>query len=150
VKLSTSNPALKVPSQVTILTGHTSADFEAVSTGVSQTAAVTITAAFGDVTKSATMTLYPAETGSQTSTQHKVQLGWSAPSASSDAIVGYNVYRATVGASSYALLNPTIDTVTTYTDVAVQSGSTYNYVVKAVDDKGSESSPSNSTQVTIP
>ena len=152
VTLSTSSPALKVPAQETLLAGQTSANFDAVSSGVSQASSVTIIATSRGVTKSTAMILYPVGTGSgsSTSTQHKVQLGWSAPAASSDTIVGYNVYRATVGVSTYALLTPTIATVTAYVDAAVQSGSTYNYVVRTVDDKGMESNPSNSTQVTIP
>jgi fibronectin type 3 domain-containing protein len=85
-----------------------------------------------------------------TTQQHKVQLNWNPPSSSTSTITGYNVYRATLGASSYALLTPSLDTQMTYTDAGVLSGSTYNYVVTSVDSKGMESIPSDSTQVTIP
>ena len=152
VKLSTNNPALKVPSDVKIAVGQSSANFDVVTAGVSTTATVTIKASYRGVTKSSTLTLYPAGTGSgsQTSTQHKVQLSWNAPAALSVTVAGYNVYRATSGVSSYARLNPSVDTVTNYIDAGVQSGLTYNYVVKSVDSSGTESSPSNPTQVTIP
>lgn len=150
VSLSTSNAALKVPSGVTIAVGQSSANFDAVSASVSQAAAVTISASYSGVIKSAALTLYPAGTGSQTSAQHQVQLKWDAPSASGITVIGYNVYRATSGISNYALLNPTINSSTTYLDAAVQSGSTYSYVVKSVDINGAESNPSNSTQVKIP
>jgi fibronectin type 3 domain-containing protein len=39
---------------------------------------------------------------------------------------------------------------TTFTDANVQSGQTYLYYVTSVDSSGAESSPSNSTTVTIP
>jgi fibronectin type 3 domain-containing protein len=84
------------------------------------------------------------------STQHEVQLSWNAPSGQTDPIAGYVVYRATVGKSSYALLNSQLDTQTTYTDTTVQSGLTYDYVVKSVDAKGVQSAPSNTTSTTIP
>lgn len=154
VKLSSNNPSLKVPADVKIAVGQSSATFDAVSAGVNQTAAVTITASFRGVTKSAALTLYPAGTnsgsGSPPPTQHKVQLSWSPAAGSSGIVAGYNIYRATAGLSSYALLNATLDTATNYVDVGVQSGTTYNYVVKSVDNHGAESTPSNSTQVTIP
>jgi len=63
--------------------------------------------------------------------------------------VGYNIYRAITGVSSYALLS-SLDAQTSYADTGVQSGSTYDYIVKSVDSKGMESTPSNSTRVTIP
>ena len=151
VTLSSSNSALTIPSSVKVAVGQSSANFDAVTPGVNATATVTVSASYRGVTKSAALTLYPAGTGgSQTSAPHKVQLSWSPPRTSGSTLTGYNVYRATVGISSYALLNPTIDTATSYLDTNVQSGLTYNYIVKSVDSQGSESGPSNSTQVTIP
>ena len=64
--------------------------------------------------------------------------------------MGYNIYRAPGGTTSYQRVNSTVETQTAYTDSTAQSGSSYNYVVKSVDSKGMESTPSNSTQVTIP
>ena len=155
VKLSTTSAALKVPSEVKIAVGQSSVDFDAVTSGVSQTATVTITATYRGVSKSAALTLYPASTGSggsgsPNSAQHKVQLSWSAPAESSVALAGFNVYRATVGVSSYARLNPSTSTATSYVDTSVQSGLTYDYVVKSVDSGGTESNPSNATEVKVP
>jgi hypothetical protein len=81
---------------------------------------------------------------------HKVDLSWNAPTSGSDPVAGYNVYRAAGGTSSYQRLNSTLDQATTYTDSSVQSGKSYEYVVKTVDSSGTESTPSNGTTVTIP
>lgn len=155
VKLSSTSPALKVPSEVKIAAGQSSVNFDAVTAAVSQTATVTITANYRGVTKSAALTLYPASTsgsgsGTQNSAQHKVQLSWNAPSGSPVTLAGFNVYRATVGVSSYARLNPSLNSATSYVDTSVQSGLTYDYVVKSVDATGFESRPSNATEVKIP
>jgi fibronectin type 3 domain-containing protein len=83
------------------------------------------------------------------SAAHQVDLSWNAPSNSPVPIVGYNIYRST-GGSAYQLLNSSVDTQTTYVDSAVQSGSTYDYIVESVDSSGVESVPSNEVTVTIP
>jgi hypothetical protein len=80
---------------------------------------------------------------------HQVDLSWNAPSNSPVPIVGYNIYRST-GGSAYQLLNSSVDTQTTYVDSAVQSGSTYDYIVESVDSSGVESVPSNEVTATIP
>jgi fibronectin type 3 domain-containing protein len=85
---------------------------------------------------------------SGTGAAHKVKLNWDAPSSGS--IAGYNIYRASGGSASYQRLNSNLASATSYTDTNVESGQTYSYVVKTVDDAGSESSPSNKTTVTIP
>ena len=64
--------------------------------------------------------------------------------------MGYNVYRALSGSSSYGRLNAGVEVATTYNDSTVQSGSIYNYIVKTVDSMGLESAPSNTAIVTIP
>jgi fibronectin type 3 domain-containing protein len=79
-----------------------------------------------------------------------VKLSWNAPTPTSDPIAGYHVYRTAAGGSNYAALSSSVDTQTTYTDTTVQSGNTYDYVVKSVDKKGVESAPSNATAVTVP
>ena len=83
------------------------------------------------------------------SAAHQVDLSWNAPSNSPVPIVGYNIYRST-GGSAYQLLNSSVDTQTTYVDSAVQSGSTYDYIVESVDSSGVESVPSNEVTATIP
>jgi len=80
-----------------------------------------------------------------------VDLSWAAPSSSPSPVVGYNIYRSVgAGSTAFQLLNPTVDTATTYMDSTVQSGVTYNYMVESVDGNGVESVPSNEVSVTIP
>lgn len=81
---------------------------------------------------------------------HPVALSWDVPSSSPVAVVGYNVYRSVDGGGAYQLLNSSLDTKTTYLDTAVQSGSTYGYIVVSVDSSGMESIPSNEATATIP
>lgn len=81
---------------------------------------------------------------------HSVTLTWNAPASSPDPVTGYNVYRADSGGTTYLLLNTGLDTVTTYMDYTVQSGTTYNYIVRSVDASGVESAPSNTTVATVP
>ena len=87
--------------------------------------------------------------GTGEASSHQVVLSWQAPTNSAVPVSAYNVYRAPGGSSSYQLIDQS-DTQTTYTDTAVQSGQSYDYVVKSVDSAGVESAPSNMTSVTIP
>lgn len=82
--------------------------------------------------------------------QHTVDLSWNAPTGSPDPVSGYNIYRSTGRTSTFQLLNTSIETATTFTDSAVQSGVTYTYEVKSVNASGVESSPSNVVNATIP
>jgi fibronectin type 3 domain-containing protein len=79
-----------------------------------------------------------------------VELNWYAPDSSPSAVVGYNVYRAPDGESSYQLLNSSVESETDYVDSTVKSGLSYDYIVKSVDAFGVESAPSNIANVTIP
>jgi hypothetical protein len=81
---------------------------------------------------------------------HQVDLSWQAPSSSTDPVVGYNIYRSTGSNSMYQLLNSAVDTQTTYVDSAIQSATTYNYIVTSVESSGVESTPSNEVAATIP
>lgn len=81
---------------------------------------------------------------------HRVELNWNAPANSPVTIEGYRVYRTSSGGSVYQVLNSALDSTTSYVDGSVESGQTYEYVVKAVDTQGVESPPSNTTSVTIP
>jgi hypothetical protein len=76
-----------------------------------------------------------------------VSLQWNA---SFSIVSGYNVYRATRSGGPYTKINPALDTALSYTDVAVVSGTTYYYVVTAVDAIGTESVYSNEAHVSIP
>jgi hypothetical protein len=88
--------------------------------------------------------------GTGESASHQVTLTWAAPSSSSDPVAGYYVYRSTGGSSAYTLLNPSVDTQTSYVDTNVQTGLTYDYIVKSVDASGVESTASNEATATIP
>jgi fibronectin type 3 domain-containing protein len=80
--------------------------------------------------------------------QHSVALNWNA--STSSGVVGYNVYRSGQSGGPYAKINSSLIPSTTNTDTNVQSGSTYYYVVTAVDSSGRESLFSNQVQAVIP
>ena len=80
--------------------------------------------------------------------QHSVTLSWNASSSSN--VVGYNIYRSGQSGGPYAKINSALDPSTTDIDTNVQSGSTYYYVVTAVDSSGRESVFSNQTTAVIP
>ena len=82
-----------------------------------------------------------------TATQHSVNLTWTA---STSTISGYNIYRGTQSGGPYVKINSTLESSTAYTDSTVQSGTTYYYVVTAVDSSGSESNYSNQATAVIP
>jgi len=84
-----------------------------------------------------------------TGESHYVDLSWQAPGSSADPVAGYHIYRST-GGSAYQLLNSSLDTQTTYVDSNVQSGQSYDYIVKSVDSSGVESTSSNQAAATIP
>ena len=147
VALTSSSPAIQVPASVTIDSGSASAQFAATVSAVPSSQNVTLTASAGGSTQTFSINLQSASTTA--AVQHRVQLSWVAPSSSGPSIVGYNVYRAVTNVSSFALLVPS-DPQTSYIDASVQSGTTYDYVVKSVDVNGTESAPSDPTRVTIP
>jgi len=91
-----------------------------------------------DTTKSASATVTVAAT-----TTHSATLSWTA---STSSVVGYNVYRATQSGGPYTMINTALQAGTSYADLSVQAGSTYYYVVTAVNSSGTESV--NSSQVT--
>jgi len=86
---------------------------------------------------------------SGTANPHQVELAWNPPSSSGMTITGYKVYRGISGSGGYSALN-SATSQTSYTDSGVQSGTAYNYYVTSIDSSGVESSPSNTTTVTIP
>jgi hypothetical protein len=79
--------------------------------------------------------------------QHSVALAWN-PSTST--VSGYNVYRSTVSGSSFTKINPSLVTLLNYTDLTVQSGTTYFYVTTAMDSNGDESVHSNEVSASVP
>ncbi|HOQ05751.1 MAG TPA: carbohydrate-binding protein [Anaerohalosphaeraceae bacterium] len=66
-----------------------------------------------------------------------VQLAWN-PNTEPD-LAGYNLYRFTVSGSGYVKLNGILLTSPAYTDTNVSNGTTYYYVVTAVDTSANES-----------
>ncbi len=78
---------------------------------------------------------------------HWVALSWTA---SVSQVAGYNVYRSNTSNGPYVKLNSSLVSSTTYSDQAVQSGSTYYYETTAVDSYGKESAYSNQAVATVP
>jgi len=86
-------------------------------------------------------------TGTGTSpTQHVVDLSWTA----SPDVIGYNIYRSTVSGGPYTMINTALDSATTYNDNTVASGTTYYYVVTAVNAESEDSGYSNQTEAVVP
>ena len=69
-----------------------------------------------------------------------IDLNWSANSEPD--IAGYNVSRSTTSGGAYTQLNGTLLTGTFYNDVSVSNGTTYYYVVTAVNTSSQSSAPS--------
>ena len=81
-------------------------------------------------------------------TPHTVALSWTASTSTAS---GYNVYRGTTPNGPYPTkLNSSLVTVVDYTDSTVANGTTYYYVVTAVDSNNVESVDSNQATVVIP
>ena len=79
--------------------------------------------------------------------QHSVALSWK--SSTNAHVVSYSLYRSTTAGSSYGLEASAIGG-SAYTDQSVQPGTTYFYVLTAVDDQGRESVYSNESRAIIP
>ena len=69
-----------------------------------------------------------------------VTLGWDANGEPD--LDGYNVYRGTAAGGPYTQLNASLVTATSYGDTGLQNGTTYYYVVSAVNTSAQESAPS--------
>jgi len=78
---------------------------------------------------------------------HAVTLTWKA---STSQVAGYNVYRRVASGGSYVQINSSLIRGLTYIDHTVESGVTYCYVVRAVDNRGDESPNSNEATAHIP
>ena len=81
---------------------------------------------------------------------HRVSLAWRAAQSTRDAtVVGYNVYRRTSPETPYVRIAARIPG-TAYEDRLVNSGTTYFYVVTAVDQRGRESGYSTVIRAEVP
>ncbi|SRR6266567_3644091 len=81
---------------------------------------------------------------------HRVILRWNPPvPVKSAKIAGYNVYRSKIPGGSYVKIATGVRDAT-YTDEHVDSGTTYFYVVTAVDESDRESRYSNEVKAKIP
>lgn len=78
---------------------------------------------------------------------HSVSVTWTA---STSPVSGYFVYRRTGTNGSFARLESTADTITSFTDSNVADGATYFYFVTAVSADSIESAPTSPVSVTIP
>lgn len=87
---------------------------------------------------------------SSSGTSYQVNLSWNAPVNSTDPVAGYNIYRAPSGTSTYQLVNSAQVALTQYSDQSVQSGASYDYIVRSVDASGVESTASNMANVAVP
>jgi hypothetical protein len=88
--------------------------------------------------------------GTALAAAYQVNLAWNAPQNPPVAIAGYNVYRATGSSTTYQMVNPSLDSATSFSDTSVQAGMAYTYYVESVDSSGVSSAPSTSYAVTIP
>jgi len=77
-----------------------------------------------------------------------VSLSWQVSSDNSGAVAGYNIYRSTNTGGPYEKLNTNLVLESNYTDTSLTGGSTYYYVVTAVDNVGNESNYSNEAIIT--
>jgi Domain of unknown function (DUF4082)/Abnormal spindle-like microcephaly-assoc'd, ASPM-SPD-2-Hydin len=80
-------------------------------------------------------------------TTHKAVLSWT-PSTS--VVSGYNVYRGSQKGGPYTKITSSLVPGSTYTDLNVQAGLTYYYVVTSVESNGMESTYSSEISGTIP
>jgi len=78
---------------------------------------------------------------------HAVSLTWKA---STSTVIGYNIYRGTRSGGPYALINTSPEASADYSDTSVKAGTTYYYVVTAVNSKNAESVYSNQAVARVP
>jgi glucuronoarabinoxylan endo-1,4-beta-xylanase len=95
----------------------------------------------GDVTPPAAPTGLDA-----TAQEHAVSLNWN--DNSEPDLDGYNVYRSTTSGYGYSKINTSLVSTSDYVDNSVNDGTTYYYVVRAVDTAENESGNSSQDYAT--
>jgi len=91
-----------------------------------------------------------SESTAVTPGQYSVLLTWQASVEMENPIVGYNVYRSTLSGGPYSKLTSNTVNALEFSDTAVSDGTTYYYVVTAVDSQGVESGFSNQISAITP
>ena len=82
---------------------------------------------------------------------HDVLLDWTASAPVNGDLLYYEVYRGTVSGGPYTLLTPGGINALDYDDLTVASGTTYFYVVTALDTvTGEQSASSNQVTAVVP
>lgn len=76
----------------------------------------------------------------------QVSLSWNANSETD--LAGYNVYRSTTSGSGYTKVNGSLVTGTSFNNTGLTNGTTYYYVVTAVDSSANQSPHSNQASAT--
>lgn len=146
--LSFSNSAFSLPPvslPLTVSSGQSvTGQISAQPRSAAQTGTLTIGTTVGTFTVALSET---ATTPAQPA--HSVSLTWKAPS-SGAAVDSYQVDRAVSGSTQYSMIGTTTASSTAFTDASVQAGKTYVYAVRAVDDTGTASNPSNTITLAIP
>jgi hypothetical protein len=147
--LSFSNSAFFIPPAslpVTLSSGQSyTGQISAHPASTPQTGTVTIGSDAGTFTVSLSETAI-----TKAAAAHSVSLTWSAPASSSVRVDSYEVDRAVSGSTQYSVVGTTAAASTAYTDTSVQSGQTYVYAVRSVDQQGTTSNPSNAITLAIP
>ncbi|MGB0082339.1 MAG: choice-of-anchor D domain-containing protein, partial [Terracidiphilus sp.] len=137
VVLTSNSAAVLVPSTVTVPAGQTTASFTATIVTVSIAQSVAVTANVAGISES-----FALQLGGVASSSYAVDLAWDAPTSSPDPVAGYDIYRAASGSSTYQLLNPSVNSSTSYTDTTVADNTSYTYYIESVDAEGNQSVPS--------
>lgn len=92
----------------------------------------------------------PAATGYEVALSWDAPASCGAPSSSCDPVAGYFAYRSLHGAGSFAALNESALTATSYDDTDLTYPATYDYYVASADADGNESAPSNMVTIAVP
>ena len=83
-------------------------------------------------------------------TNAQINLTWNA-STDNVGVLGYKVYRrVTNSGQSFAQIGVTVASVTSFGDATVTLGTSYDYVVTAIDPSGNESAQSNQVSYALP
>jgi hypothetical protein len=128
-----------------ILSGGQSATLKATfdpAAGGSATGSVTITSN----ARNSSIVIALSGTGVAPTT-YSISLKWAA---STSSVTGYNVYSGTVSGGPYTKLTSTPVAATNYTDSNVTDGTTYYFVVTAVNSDNQESAYSTQASASVP